>query len=84
MHVEETTVHINDFAMLHENNVRLAWKIGLVKSVAITHRVNNRANYSFWLSVATLDPRHIEASGGARVNVHQITPTRLAVDGRDR
>jgi hypothetical protein len=62
MHVKETAMHIDYFAMSHEHNVRLTGKIGFLKSVSVTQPVNNRTNYFFGLGVAISDSRHIEAA----------------------
>jgi hypothetical protein len=41
VHVKETPVHINDFSMAHESDVRFAGKIGFIESVSETQGMND-------------------------------------------
>jgi hypothetical protein len=62
VHVKEASVHINDFSMSDANDVGLARKIGFMKTVSISERVDNRTNDLLGFGIATLDSRHIEAT----------------------
>lgn len=62
MHVKEATVNINDLSMSHQNDIRFARKIALVKSISIPQSVNYRPDDHFGLGVAIADARHIEAA----------------------
>jgi hypothetical protein len=62
VHMKEAAVHIDNLSVSREHNIRLTWKIALVKPVAITQAVNNGSNESLRTRIPTPDPRHIEAS----------------------
>ena len=60
--MKKTSVNVYDFSVPDKNHVRLARQITLVKTISISHSMNNGPDQYFGFSVAIADTRHIEAT----------------------